>query len=181
MPFFLKETDILSQVAGLQSVLIVPCRFCPAATLAVRESKPYLQPFRRLLRTEAYESFIKALRRRLEEEGLKTAVFDSRLPHHLVTCMWTARRRRQLAQRAAEFDGVVVLGCEATTETVRDSIGPAECRIIQGMEIEGIMNVLPIVSLPFNISLQVQAMTPVVAKRAQEDDSQERVAGRQPV
>jgi hypothetical protein len=37
MPFYLKELDIIPQVAGLQSVMIVPCRFCPAASLAVKE------------------------------------------------------------------------------------------------------------------------------------------------
>jgi len=66
MPFYLKESDILSQVAGLKSVLIVPCRFCPAVSMAVRENKPYIELFRKFLRTEAYESFIEALKHRLE-------------------------------------------------------------------------------------------------------------------
>ena len=69
MPFYLRESDVLPRVAGLSSVLIVPCRFCPAASLAVREKKPYIQLFRHFLRTEAYESFIKTLRRRLRDEG----------------------------------------------------------------------------------------------------------------
>ena len=168
MPFYLKETDILPQVAGLQSVLIVPCRFCPAASLAVREGRPYIELFRNFLRTEAYESFIRAVKRRLQDEGIRTAVFDSKLPHHFVTCMWTSRRRRKLARRAAEFEGVVVVGCDATTETVRDAIGSADCRVIQGMEIEGIMNVLPRVSFPLNISLQVQGITSVLASPSKE-------------
>jgi hypothetical protein len=71
MPFYLKASDILSQVDGLQSVLIVPCRFCPAASLAVREKKPYIELFRKFLKTEAYESFIQALKRRLEDKGIK--------------------------------------------------------------------------------------------------------------
>jgi len=164
MPFYLKETEILSQVAGLQSVLIVPCRFCPAASLAVRENKPYIKLFRNFLRTEAYESFLRSLKRRLEDEGIRTAVFDSKLPHQFVTCMWTSRRRRRLARRAAEFEGVVVVGCDATTETVRDSIGSADCRVIQAMETEGIMNVLPMVSFPLDISLELQGVTPVVTR-----------------
>jgi hypothetical protein len=162
MPFYLKESDIIPQVAGLQSVLIVPCGFCPAASLAVRESKPYIELFRKFLKTEAYESFIQALKRRLKDEGIKTAVFDSKLPHHYVVCMWTSGRRRKLAKRAAAFDGVVVLGCEATVEIVRDAIRSADCRVIQGMENEGIMSVLPIMSFPFNISLEVQGITSVL-------------------
>lgn len=168
MPFYLRELDILPQVVGLQSVLIVPCRFCPAMSWAVREKKPYLELFRRFLRTEAYESVIKNLKSRLNGAGIEAAVFDSRLPHHLVTCMWTAGRRRALAKRAAEFDGVVVLGCDATVEIVRDAIQSTNCRVIPGMEIEGLMNVLPRVTFPLNISLELQGLTPVAAKSAAE-------------
>ncbi|MFC1544814.1 hypothetical protein ACFL4X_01475 [Gemmatimonadota bacterium] len=168
MPIYLKESDILPQVAGLQSVLIVPCRFCPAASLAVREKKPYIELFRKLLRTEAYEAFIQALKRRLEDEGIETAVFDSKLPHQFVACMWTSRRRRELAKRAAEFEGVVVLGCDATTETVRNSIRSTDCRVIQGMESEGIMIILPTVSFPFNLSLELQGITPMIKEESQE-------------
>ena len=75
MPFYLKELDIVPRVAGLRSVLIVPCRFCPAASLAVREKKPYIELFRKFLKTKAYESFIQALKGRLKGEGIKTAVF----------------------------------------------------------------------------------------------------------
>ena len=164
MPFYLKEFDILPQVAGLRSVLIVPCRFCLAASLAVKEDKPYIELFRRFLRTEAYESFIRSLSRRFEDEGTETAVFDSKLPHQFVTCMWTSRHRKRLAKRAAKFDGVVVLGCDATTEIVRAAIGSADCQVIKAMVAEGIMNVLPIVSVPLNVSLEVQGISPVVMK-----------------
>jgi len=175
MPFYLKESNIVPQVAGLQSVLIVPCGFCPAASLAVRENKPYIELFRKFWKTEAYESYIQALKRRLEEKGIKTVVFDIKLPHHYVTCMWTSGRRRELAKRAAEFEGVVVLGCEATVEIVRDSIRSTNCRVIQGMEGEGIMNVVPTVSFPFNISLEVQGITSVIKKASKE--SHERING----
>lgn len=161
MPFYLKEADVLPRVAGLSSVLIVPCRFCPAASMAVREKKPYIQLFRHFLRTEAYESFIRDLRSRLRDEGIEAVVFDSKLPHKFLPCMWTAGRRRELAKRAAEFDGVVVLGCDAAGEVVRTAMGSADCRVIQGMDVEGIMSVVPTLRFPFNISLTVQGLTPV--------------------
>lgn len=161
MPFYLKERDVLAQVAGLRSVLIVPCRFCPAASLAVRERKPYLQPLLRGLNTGAYQSFLDALTRRLRDEGIETQVFDSRLPHHFVACMWSSGRRRALARRAARFDAVIVLGCEAAAETVRNSLGDVRCRVIQGMEVDGgIMNVVPTVRFPFDITLRVRSVTP---------------------
>jgi len=159
MPFYLKESDSLPQLAGLHTVLIVPCRFCPAASLAVRERKPYIELFRRCLRTEAYESFIAALKRRLEDQGIKAVIFKSRLLHQFVACMWTSRRRRDLATRAAEFDGVVVLGCDAMVDAVRDSVKSTGCRVIQGMEIEGLMNVVPTVSFPLNLSLELKGVT----------------------
>jgi hypothetical protein len=168
MPFYLKEKDIIPHTAGLQSVLIVPCGFCPAASLSVREKSPYLELFRKFLRTEAYESFIQTLRRCLAEKGIRTEVFKIRLPHHFVACMWTSGRRKKLAKRAAEFDVVVVLGCDAMVENVRNHIGYHDGRVIQGMEAEGIMNVIPKVSFPFNISLAVQGLTSVKEKTSYE-------------
>jgi hypothetical protein len=81
--------------------------------------------------------------------------------------MWTSRRRRQLAARAAEFDGVVVLGCDATVETVRLAIGSTDCRVIPGMEIVGgIMNVRPTVDRSLGISLELKGITPVTTTGA---------------
>ncbi len=162
MPFYLKASDIVPKVAGLQSVLIVPCGFCPAASMAVRENKPYIELFRKFWKTEAYESFIQTLKCGIEEKGIKTVVFDIKLPHHYVACMWTYGRRRELAKQAAKFEGVVVLGCEATVEIVRDALRSADCRVIEGMKSEGIMNVVPKVSFPFDISLEVKGITAVI-------------------
>jgi hypothetical protein len=158
MPIYFKDTDVLSQVRGLKSVLIVPCRFCPAATLAVREGKPYIELLRKFLRTEAYEDYVQALKDRLEGEGIRTVVFDSRLLHQFVACMWTTKRRNQLAKRAAQFEGALALGCKAMVQMVRDAVDPTGCQIIQGMEAEGIMNVVPVLDFPANISLDVQGV-----------------------
>ena len=160
MPFYLKDRDISSETAEIRSALIVPCRFCPAATLAVRESKPYLQPFRSFLRTASYESYIQALKSRLQGQGIRTGLFDSKLPHQFVVCMWTAERRKDLARRAAGYDAVIVLGCEAAAETVRSYL-PSNCRVIPGMEVEGVMTVAPPVLFPLEVSLQVMSLVRV--------------------
>lgn len=161
MPFYLEGTDVVPRVTGLKSVLIVPCRFCPAASRAVAEKKPYIELFRRFLRTGAYEGFIRDLERRLQESGIRTAVFDSKLLHQFTACMWTSRRREELARRAAEFEGVVVLGCEAMVESVGQALESTGCRVIQGMQIAGLMNVLPKVSFPVNVWLELQGVTPM--------------------
>ncbi len=160
MPFYLKDRDISSDIATLHSALIVPCRFCPAASLAVREDKPYLQPFRRLLRTPSYESYIQLLKSRLESQGIRTGVFDSKLPHQFVLCMWTSGRRKELARHRVGYDALIVLGCDAAVETAR-SCKKSDCRVIPGMEAEGIMNVIPNFQFPFNIRLQVSNLTKV--------------------
>jgi len=161
MPFYLKDREIASDIAMVHSALIVPCRFCPAASLAVRERKPYMELFRKFLRTPSYESYIQVLRSRLESEGIKTGVFDSKLPHQFVLCVWTSGRRKELARHAAGYDALIVLGCDAAVETVRSCIKSNDCRVIPGMEAEGIMNVIPILQFPLNIWLEVSNVTKV--------------------
>ncbi len=162
MPFYLKDRDISSNIAAIQSALIVPCRFCPAASLAVRDGKPYIEPFRNFLRTSSYESYIQMLRSSLESEGIRTEVFDSKLPHQFVVCMWTAARRKDLARHAAGYNVLIVLGCDAAVETARSSLNSTDCEVIPGMEVEGIMNVLPSLRFPFNIWLEVTSVTRVL-------------------
>jgi len=162
MPFYLKDRDISLDAAAVHSVLIVPCRFCSAASLAVREGKPYIELFRKFLRTPSYESYIQALKPRLESEGIRTGVFDSKLPHQFVVCMWTSGRRKDLARHAAGYHALIVLGCDAAVETARHCIKSGDCRVIQGMEVEGIMNVIPTLHFPFNIRLEVTSVTRVL-------------------
>ncbi len=166
MPFSLKDRDISADISNVHSALIVPCRFCPAASLSVREKKPFIQLFSRFLKTEAYESYIKELKSRLEHAGIKAEVFYSRLPHHFVVCMWTSGRRQDLKKRASGFDAVIVLGCGAAVKTAEDCIESATCKIIPGMEVDGIMNVIPSFQLPCTISLEVTSVIRVLEYRS---------------
>ena len=164
MPFLLENRDLTAELGGVRSALIVPCRFCPAASLAVRTKSPYMKLFTSFLRTPSYESFIRALKSRLEHQGIRAEVFDSKLPHHLVMCMWPAGRREALARRAAEHDAMIVLGCDAAVETARSCANG--CRVIPGMAVEGIMNVVPRVRFPFELYLEVQGVTRVLQPAA---------------
>ncbi len=162
MPFYLKDRDISSDLSGVHSVLIVPCRFCPAASLAVREGTPYINLFRNFLRTSSYEQYVKMLKSRLESEGIRTGVYDSTSPHQFVVCMWGAARRGDLARRAAGYDAVLVLGCDAAVETVRQCLKSSRCRVIPGMGVEGIMNVVPTLHFPLRIELEVTSVVRVL-------------------
>ena len=102
------------------------------------------------------------MKRNFEERGIKTSVFESHLLHQFVLCMWTARRREQLLQRARQFDAVVVMGCEAAVQTVRNTLESTACRVIQGMNSEGIMSIQPRLSMPCSISLELDCVTPYV-------------------
>jgi hypothetical protein len=162
MPFYLKNRDISSDISMVRSALIVPCRFCPAASLAVKEKKPYIELFRKFLRTTSYESYVQELKSSLESKGIRTEVFDSRFPHQFIVCMWTSGRRKDLARHAVGYDVVVVLGCDAAVETARNCIKTNDCRVIAGMEVEGIMNVIPSFQFPCNISLEVTSVIKVL-------------------
>lgn len=161
MPVYLDETDVVTEVAGFKSVLIVPCRFCPAATLAVKNNKPYIELFRRFLKTASYERFIETMKRSLENRGIKTSVFRSRLLHQFVLCMWSAKRRNKLRERAKQHEAVVVVGCEAAGQTVRNSLKSTDCQVIQGMRSEGIMSIQPRFHAPCNISLELESVSPI--------------------
>ena len=82
MQIHLNDLDVVSEVEGLTSVLIVPCNMCPAATVAVRDGRPFMQFFRSLVKSPPFEGYIKALQSRLRENGVDSRVFRSRLYHH---------------------------------------------------------------------------------------------------
>ena len=162
MPFCLRDRDFTNQLDGVRSVLIVPCRFCPAASLAVRKNQPYMDVFKNLMRTAAYEEYIQNLTVSLERKGIQVEIFDCKLPIHFILCMWPQGRRDELNRRAARHDAVLVLGCDCALKTAEISLaGLANCKIIHGMEAEGVMNVVPSLELPCKIKLKVTGVTQV--------------------
>jgi hypothetical protein len=162
MPVYLKDVSEFPQLEGIRSALIIPCRFCPAASMAVRRNKPYFQFLRRFLKTASYEELITSMKSTMEKMGIRTDVFRSNWLHQFVLCMWTKRRREHLARKAVNYEALVVLGCEAAVDTVHDSVDTERSKVYMGMRSEGIMSVLPHVSLPANLSLELKKVTPLV-------------------
>ena len=165
MPVYLKDIHDFQQLEQFQSVLIVPCRFCPAASLALRNNEPYFEFFRHLLQTAAYERYIETIKCELGKRGVTADVFRSRAPHQFVVCLWTRRRRQQLMRRARKYDALVVLGCEAAVQTILDSVDTASLQVVQGMRTEGIMSILPRFQWPGNITLQLNSITPLLHQK----------------
>lgn len=151
MPLYLNDVDVVSQVEGARSVLIVPCRMCPATSLAVRNNRPFFELFKSFLRSPPLEEHIKKLQSRLEERRLTTGVY---LPRQFLACAWTASERKRLLKRAKQFDTVIVLGCDSATESARDALKSTDCKVIQGMEVAGIVNVKIRFHWPGTLSLE---------------------------
>ena len=162
MPFYLKDIEAFPELEHFKSVLIVPCRFCPAASMAVRTNRPYFEFLRRFLQTAPYKELIETIQSNLQKKGVKADVFQSYWPHQFVVCMWTTWRRKRLLKRASQYDAVVVLGCEAAVDTIHDAVNSASCEVFQGMRSEGIMSILPRFHLPGSISLELNQVTPLV-------------------
>jgi len=169
MPIHFEDLDVVSEVSGLTSALIVPCNMCPAATAAVPDGRPFMQFFRSFLKAPFFEGYIKALQSRLREIGLDSRVFRSRLYHHWFLCMWTSARRTKLAKYAKQHDAVIVLGCGSAAETVRDSVQSSDCKVIEGMEVSGIMNAKLRFHFPCNVSFEDCKITPVFGQKKKED------------
>ncbi|MFX0203014.1 MAG: hypothetical protein ACFFCW_43475 [Candidatus Hodarchaeota archaeon] len=167
MPFSFKVNDDISEYAQFKSVLIVPCRFCPAASSAVRNNEPYFEFLRKFLKTDSYERYIESLKSSLEERGIRTSIFRSRLIHQFVLCMWMSGRRKKLLDRAREYEALIVLGCETAVQTVRDSVESSSCKVVQGLKTEGVMSIKPRFHLPCNLSLELQSITPLLLQKGQ--------------
>ena len=168
MPTYLKDVDVVPEVAKFQSALIVVCRFCPAASLAVRNDKPYIEFFRRLLKTQPYEELIDNMQSRLKKEGLKTSVFKGNLLNYLI-CLWTSGGRKKFVKHASQFNAVIVMGCESAYESVQEMLEWTNCQVFPGMESEGVLNAIPKVHLPFNISLEKFKVTPMIYQGKQSE------------
>ena len=171
MPIHFNDLDVVSEVAGLSSALIVPCKMCPAVTVAVRERKPFMQLFRSFLKSAPFEKYLKALQYRLRENGVNTTVFKSIPYHQWFMCMWTSGKRKKLQKCAEQYDAVIVLGCESATETVRDVVKSDDCKVIEGMEATGIMNAELRFHLTGNVSFENCKTVPISQQKKEKDIS----------
>jgi hypothetical protein len=171
LPIHFNDLDVVSEVAGLSSALIVPCNMCPAVTVAEREKKPFIQLFRNFLKSAPFEEYLKAMQSRLRKNGVNTKVFKSIPYHQWFMCMWTSGKRKKLQKCAKKYDAVIVLGCESATETVRDAVKSNECKVIEGMEVTGIMNAQLRFRLPGNVFFKNCKIVPISQQKKEENMS----------
>lgn len=154
MPIYLKPLDDLSMFSDSQSVLIVPCPVCPAISMAIQDGTSYMKIFRSFLRTPVFQTYLKTVRRQLEEKGIRIGIFESYFPMPLM-CMWLPGQRKRLLKRACDYDGVAVPGCDAAAFNVSDALKSTNCKVVQLMQVEGIVTAIPRLGFPFNVNLEI--------------------------
>lgn len=161
MPIHLENRDVISEVEGLDSVLIVACNMCAGASLAMEENKPFIQYFRSFLKSPPLERHIRRLRSQLSEKGVKSKKFKAGIIQQFFLCLWSSKQRNKFHRCAKQYEAVIVLGCDSAFATTRDSVRGTDCKVIEGMEVAGIMNTKTGFHSPCNISFEESKIIPM--------------------
>jgi hypothetical protein len=85
--------------------------------------------------------------------------------------MWTSGQRNKLKKHAKQYEAVIVLGCDSATETVRDLVKSTDSKVIEGMEVAGLMNAKLRFHLPCNVSFEDCKIIPISPQKKNEDMS----------
>ncbi len=154
MPLHLEPLDVSAELENFGSVLIVSCPVCPPMCLAMQQNSPFIDFFKRGLKTGAFEDYIQSIREPLEQRGVRTGAYSTHLPTPMM-CLWTEGQRRRLLKRARDYEAVVVLGCDSAAFTVQDVLKTTDCQVIQGMQMVGTTNATLRVRFPLKIELDM--------------------------
>jgi len=165
MPINLAPKDVSADLAHTSSALIVYCPVCPQISLAMQTNSPWIELLKSGLKTEALEEHIMDLRTSLEQRGVRSDVFTTRLPLPTM-CLWTQGQRRRLLERAKDYEAILVLGCDSARYTAQQALARTGCRVVQAMKMVGITNAT--VRFQFPITLELQEKTRVHFNEARE-------------
>jgi len=152
MPAYLEPRDVSKELADFDSVLIVSCPVCPPMCLAMQTNSPFIELFKRGIKTAAFEDYIQSIREPLEQRGVRTDAYSMHAPTPMM-CIWTESQRQRLRKRARDYEAVVVLGCDSGTVTAVDALKDTDCHVIQAMEMNGIMNATATIKFPLTVTL----------------------------
>lgn len=161
MPIHLDNLDIIPEVEGADSVLIVACNMCAGASLAMIENTPFLEVFRSFLTSPPLEKYIQRLQFLLSERGVKSKWFKGGVIQQFFLCLWTARQRNKLQEYGKNYEAVIVLGCDSAIETASNALKGTGCRVIKGMKVGGIVNTKTKFHYPCNLSLEENKLVPM--------------------
>ncbi len=153
MPIYLEPQDVIDDLRGFRSVLIISCPICPPMCVSIQQNKPFLEPLKHGAKTKAFEDYVASIRDALEKHGVRTDAFTMRFPVPMM-CLWTGRQRAKVLERARDFEAVLVLGCDSATYTAVDALREAKCKIFQGMQVKTITNATMAIRRPATVTLE---------------------------
>ncbi len=154
MPVHLEPRDVSADLENFNSVLIVSCPVCPPMCLAMQHDSPFIEFFKRGLKTGAFEDYIQSIRKPLEQRGIRTGAYAIHIPTPMM-CLWTKWQRNRLLKRAREYEAVLVLGCDSATYTAQEVLKNTDCQVIQGMNMIGTTNATLKFRFPMTFNLDM--------------------------
>lgn len=175
MPVHLEPQDVSSDLERFSSILIVSCPICPPMCLAMEKKSPFIEFFKRGLKTAAFEDYIKTIREPLEQRGVRTGVYSTYVPCPMM-CLWMKSQQSRLLKRAGDYEAVLVLGCDSATYTVQQALKNTDCRVVQGMRMVGAANATVKFRFPLTVDLEMHLMPKEIGARQQKtrvDNSKE--------
>jgi hypothetical protein len=125
--------------------------------LAMQQNSPFIEFFKRGLKTGAFEDYIQSIRKPLEQRGVRTGAYSIHTPTPMM-CLWMKWQRSRLLKRARNYEAVLVLGCDSATYTVQETLKNTACQVIQGMQMIGTTNATLKVRLPLTIDLDMHCV-----------------------
>jgi hypothetical protein len=157
MPVHLEPQDVSVDLEKFKSVLIVSCPVCPPMCLAMQKNSPFIEFFKRGIKTGAFEDYIQSIRKPLEQRGVRTGAFTIHVPTPMM-CLWTKGQRSRLLKRARDYEAVLVLGCDSATHSAQETLKDTDCQVIQGMRMVGTTNATLRFRFPLTIDLHMNCV-----------------------
>jgi len=153
MPVNLTPRDVSADLAGFDSVLIASCPVCPPMCLAMKKEEPFIEFFKHGFRTNAFEEYIQSIRDSLTQRGVKTGVVSIHTPTPMM-CLWTKGQRERLLKRARDYEAVLMLACDSGTESAKDALKDTDCKVIQALDMDGVINATTSIRFPMTIVMK---------------------------
>lgn len=153
MPVNLTPRDVSADLAGFDSVLIASCPVCPPMCLAMKKEEPFIEFFKHGIKTNAFEEYVQSIRDSLTQRGVKTGVVSIHTPTPMM-CLWTKGQRERLLKRARDYEAVLILACDSGTESAKDALKDTDCKVIQALDMDGVINATTSIRFPMTIVMK---------------------------
>lgn len=164
MPLHLEPLDVSTEFEHFHSVLIAACPICPPMSLAMQTGSPFIEFFKRGVKTRAFEDYIKEVRERLECRGIRTGSYTAYLPCPTM-CLWTKGQRRRFLKHAKAYEAVLVMGCDSAMQTAEDTLADTDCQVVQAMKVNGVTNATLKFRFPMTLELQRSGTATTTARK----------------